>query len=116
MSQLKQINALALRLRLQGETYIRFGKYNEALIDFNKLLGLEPNNYLALRLRGETYLNLKKFNEALTDFNQLLEIQPNNRVLHNEIIEKYNQILEIEPNNALALRLQGETYQNFKKI
>ncbi|RHZ64177.1 hypothetical protein Glove_326g62 [Diversispora epigaea] len=51
-------NTLALRLR--GETYLKLEKYNEALIDFNKLLEKEPNNDLH------------------EEINEILEIEPNN--------------------------------------
>ncbi|RHZ76336.1 hypothetical protein Glove_199g141 [Diversispora epigaea] len=58
--------------------------YNEALIDFDKSLEIQPS------------------------FIESLEIQPYNRDLHEENIGKYSGI---EPNNALALRLRGKALE-----
>ncbi|RHZ77694.1 hypothetical protein Glove_174g10 [Diversispora epigaea] len=129
---------------LRGKTYQKLEKYNEELTNFNKLLGLEPNNVLALKSQGETYQKLEKYDE---DFNKLLEIRPSNAFalrlrgetyrklekynealidfnnlleiesnndLYEEIIDKCNEMLEVEPNNALALRSRGNKTEKNK--
>ena len=42
--------------------------YNEALVDFDKALAINPENAFALERRGETHQMLKNYNQALIDF------------------------------------------------
>ncbi|RHZ49240.1 hypothetical protein Glove_527g20 [Diversispora epigaea] len=102
-------NALALRSR--GKTYLKLEKYNEASMDFIKVLENEPNN--------------RDLHEEIIDkYNEILEIEPSNVLalsLRGKAYQKYNEAsinfikaLENEPNNAFVLRLRGETYQKLE--
>jgi tetratricopeptide (TPR) repeat protein len=54
-------------------------KYNEALIDFNKALALDPSSKDAKWMRGVLYLeSIKNYNAALSDFEALNKIDPTN--------------------------------------
>ncbi|RHZ64164.1 hypothetical protein Glove_326g76 [Diversispora epigaea] len=119
----------ANKLWSKGETCRKSKKYDEALMYFNKLFELEPNNTLALRPRGETYLKLKKYNKALTDFNNLLELNPFDYLAlelrgetylllgkYNEALMDFNNLLEKEPNNTLNLDLYEEIIDKYNKI
>ena len=62
------------QLRCQGKFCFIIGKYEQALVDFTRLLEFESMDPFALRYRGETYHIIKKYEESLADLDKLLEI------------------------------------------
>ncbi|RHZ64162.1 hypothetical protein Glove_326g75 [Diversispora epigaea] len=47
----------------KGEAYRKLKKYDEALMYFNNLLKIEPDNALALKIRSKTYQKLEKYSK-----------------------------------------------------
>ena len=62
------------QLKCQGKFYFIIGKYEQALVDFTRLLEFESMDPFALRYRGETYHMMEKYEESLADLDKLLEI------------------------------------------
>ena len=56
----------AASLKIRGYVHYWLDQYEDALLDFNKSLELEPNNVWALKQRGEVYRMLKKYDNAET--------------------------------------------------
>jgi tetratricopeptide (TPR) repeat protein len=50
--------------------------HDEALADYDRAIGLDPDNILALAARGDTYLKLKQYDEALADYNRAIGLDP----------------------------------------
>lgn len=46
----------------------------EAILDFNKAIGLNPNYAFAYRNRGKSEIQLNQNSKACTDFNKALEL------------------------------------------
>ncbi|RIB23353.1 kinase-like domain-containing protein [Gigaspora rosea] len=67
-------------LENRAKLYFESGKYDESLINLNRLLDINPNNAITLSDRGLTYYVMGKYNESLTDYNKSLEIDPNNAI------------------------------------
>jgi len=58
-----------------GVEMLRDEQYEEAIVNFNKAIELNPqyNHYL---MRGKAYMSLKKYDEALVDFDLTLAMNP----------------------------------------
>ena len=61
-------------LKCQGKFYFIIGKYEQALVDFTRLLEFESMDSFALRYRVETYHMMEEYEESLADLDKLLEI------------------------------------------
>ena len=66
-------NARALNNR--GGIYAQQGRYDQALMDFNRVLSIHPRDADAYVNRGAVYLRKKHYNLALRDYNQALRIK-----------------------------------------
>jgi tetratricopeptide (TPR) repeat protein len=53
-------------------------KYDQALIDFDRVIQLEEKNQLAILRRGLTYQRLGKYEQALADFDRAIQINDKN--------------------------------------
>lgn len=69
-SESQQFVSLGDKLRTSGQV-------QEAIVQYDKAIKLEPSNYLFLFKRGVAYRSLGKDSLALGDFNKVLDIQPN---------------------------------------
>ncbi|WP_066426017.1 serine protease [Anabaena sp. 4-3] len=100
----------------------KFGKgdYKGAIVAYNEVIRLNPNNTEAFLYRGSTYYTLGDKQGAIADYNQALKINPNyvqpyiNRgVARSQLgdnqgaIADFNQALKINPNFALAYNHRG---------
>ena len=103
-------------LKNKGDSLIKFGKYDEAITYYDKILEIDPNNVDALINKGVALGNLDKYNEAISYFDKVLEIDPNNvYALNNkgtsliklsrykEAISYFDIVLEINPRDTVAL-------------
>ena len=62
---------------MESSLYLNLKQYDNALINLNRALEIEPNNTHALRNRGVAYLDLKQYDNALINLNRVLKIEPN---------------------------------------
>ncbi len=60
-------------------------KYQESIIQFNKVIELAPENILAYSLLAEAYLHLKQPKEALKAFKRLLFLSPESEKAQNAV-------------------------------
>jgi tetratricopeptide (TPR) repeat protein len=63
---------------LSGEAKRLSNKLQEAIVDFDASLHLEPNSASALRCRGEAKRLSENYEEAIMDFDTSLRLAPNN--------------------------------------
>lgn len=61
------------RLLQQGENELQQGDFNAAIVRFNDVLALEPDNVQALILRGESQLGLENYGQVLRDATAALD-------------------------------------------
>lgn len=67
---LAQAHSLRANISMQTE------RYDNAVNDFNALLRIDPQNYIAIYQRGTALYNLGRYDEAKADFNLLRQINP----------------------------------------
>ena len=59
-----------------GNIYQKQGKFPQALIEFNKIIDINPNLSQGYKSRGYLFYKLGKLDEAISDFNQVCRIDP----------------------------------------
>lgn len=93
----------------------RQGKYEKAILEFDKVVSREPRNADALSDRGVAKFHVKDFEGALSDMDQALELEPNNPYRYASrayirdksgdtkgAIEDYKKAIELDPENAVS--------------
>ena len=100
----------------KGNLKMNLLKYEEALVFFNKVIKIDPENGQAYADRGMAEYHLKDFKSALEDFNSALRINPDygevydlRGIVKNELGDKvgacedWNKSYELGYNNAFIL-------------
>ena len=106
-----------------GWGLIAEGKLNEANVNFQKAVELNPNNVEALQGLAKTYIYLDKNKEAQTILDKILKLDSKNVFAmiymakihawsnrYNAAIDLYNNALKIEPTNTDAKIGLAEVY------
>jgi tetratricopeptide (TPR) repeat protein len=60
----------------KGVALVLEGKYNEAIINFNKAIELDPKDAVAYNNRGVAYGELGNYEQEITDCSKAIEINP----------------------------------------
>lgn len=98
-----------------GNKYLQEGKYQEAILAFEKVIQIEPKNISARLGLGQAYIATKEFVKAETVLKEVIGIDPNNIQAREDLFKAYltegnldeaNAILEeiskIEPNKDIS--------------
>jgi tetratricopeptide (TPR) repeat protein len=96
------------------------GKNDEAVVNYDRALALQPKHAEALSNRGNTLKALKRFDEALDSFDRALAVQPDYPIAlsnrgavlfemgqYEEALATYDRSLAIRPDQAVALYNRG---------
>ncbi|MDB9455908.1 tetratricopeptide repeat protein [Dolichospermum circinale CS-534/05] len=102
-----------------GDKY-RNGDYRGAILAYNEVIRLTPNDTEALIFRGNAYNKSGDKQAAIQDYNQAIKINPNYALAYNNrgktrldlgdkqgAIDDHNQALKINPNYADAYASRG---------
>ena len=94
--------------------------HDEALADYDRAIGLDPDNILAVAARGDTYLKLKQYDEALADYNRAIDLEPGYAPTlvsrgeayklmrrYEEALADFNRAIELNPGYARAIADRG---------
>jgi tetratricopeptide (TPR) repeat protein len=100
----------------EGNSLLSDGRYDEALICYDRALELNPNDAVTLGNKGAALLSLERYDEALEFFDISLELDPNSAWTWNErgvclswlgrydeALICYDRALAIDPNYQPAL-------------
>ena len=107
----------------RGIAYDKEGLYDQAILDYNKALKINPRYAEAYNNRGVAYRRKGQYDRAISDYNKALEINPrdaeayNNRGVaysnkgqYDQAISDYNEALEINPRFAEGYYGRGICY------
>jgi tetratricopeptide (TPR) repeat protein len=106
--------AARLAWRHLGDTYVRAGRYDEALDSFDHCIALEPDSADAYYDRAAVYLDLGRYDSAIADYDKVIESNPNSAAAYNnrgnawaaagrlqEAVRDYEKAMALEPRSAL---------------
>ena len=114
--------------RFEWQLLLSENKYEEALEAIDKVLEVNPSDYIALKIKSVVLTYIGKYEEALEVLSKALEINPNDNgtfaikgnVLadlgkYGEALEVLNKALEIDPNDDFTLTSKGDVLVNLGK-
>lgn len=108
----------------RGCDYLKAGRFEEALKEFNDALSRNPIDSYTLTKRGEVHLKLSKYGLAEQDFAEALKLDPESHTaliklaeiqvskeeLENALLH-LNDLLLLSPNHVEALILRGKVHR-----
>jgi tetratricopeptide (TPR) repeat protein len=133
------VEAKAINHAYFGLALVQKGRINEAIVQFQKVLQLDPDFEMAQNNLGNALLQSGRTDEAITHFQKVLQLHPDLALAHfnlgnallqkgrvDEAIPQYRKAAEIKPNYleahfnlSLALAQQGrvdEAIPEYKKV
>jgi tetratricopeptide (TPR) repeat protein len=106
----------------QGQSYQKQGRFNEALMEFNKIIELRPHIIIGYFSRGCLYLQEDRWDEAIADLNQAMRIDPTDPLIRfnrgNAYIGKkqYDKAWEdMQKAMDMGFKVKPEILENLKK-
>ena len=118
------LNKVRITLRESGKQHLLSERHQEALEDFNRILGPDENDTSALAHRGITYLAMGQPKKALLDFTRVIQLDPDDAIALAHRGETYRQLGQLDnalldinraikqmPNDAWAIGIRGLIYQ-----
>ena len=95
----------------RGEAYIKLQQYDRAILDFQKVIQIDPNSsFLAWNNLGKVYYQQQEYQKAIEAYNEALAIKPEylpaligmgnaqkSSRLYDQAADSYNRALEINP-------------------
>jgi tetratricopeptide (TPR) repeat protein len=116
------IKSLALAERAEAHRLTK--RYDDALVDFNDAVELNPKLTWAIASRGDTYRSMGRQRDAIADFNRAIEQIPTlawaiaargicwRSLGHlREALRNFDAAIELDANYAWALANRAETYR-----
>lgn len=102
----------------QANAYFVKGDYNQAVVNYNKVIELnakEPTTYLS---RGLAYYNTKFYDLAVADYNKAIELNPGDSMIYFKRGDSYEKLGNIEKaiadyQKAVELDAANETAKSY---
>jgi len=107
----------------RGIAYEKKGQFEKAILDYDKVISIEPNLIDAYNKRGNSYLVLSKYEEAIADFSKAIQINPYSTEAYNNrgnayigifncdlAIADFSEVIKINPSFAEAYNNRGIAY------
>jgi tetratricopeptide (TPR) repeat protein len=107
----------------RGIAYLKKGRFDLALLDFNRAIEIRPDFTLAYINRGTAHQEMGHYDLSIRDFNRAIELEPDNSMAFNNrgftyvLIGDFERArkdlersLELSPDNIYALNSMAELY------
>ena len=104
----------------QGMALAQAGKFEEAIVEFTKVIEADPKNPRNYNNRGTAYRSAGKFPEALADFSKAIELAPKDamgyfergqtNVIQNQFdaaLPDLDKAIELKPDLVAAYKFRG---------
>jgi len=82
------------KLYKNGEAFFKDKKYNEAIVEFSKVIEQKSTHDRAFNYRGLSYAAIKEDKKAVDDFKQAIGLKPKNAQYHFNLAESYFNLKE----------------------
>jgi len=106
-----------------GDTYSEQEQWDEAIMEYNQAIELDPELAEAYNNRGAAYNEKKQWDLAITDLNKAIELDPEEAMAYNNRGNAYNgkeqwdlaladlnKAIELDPEEAMAYNNRGVAY------
>ena len=97
-----------------AERYLSEMKYEQAIIEFDKILSVEPKNEEAYIGKAEAYIELNKYDDAVDALNKCLDSAEN--INYDRIVEISIRIIGLAPDSAAAYLVCSNAYINLENV
>lgn len=110
--------------RERGRQYRLAGRYEQALVDFDRAIDAKPQYSEALSGRGETYRLMGRYEEALADFDRAIDLEPEDEWTiasrgetyqsmdrYEEALADFSRAIDLDPEIAYYIAIRGEMYR-----
>lgn len=107
----------------RGNELSRAGKFEEAVVEYEQALEIEPENVDLLSNLGVAYYNLGQLDKAIDHYSRAIEIAPNDADIRSNLaaayvqldqldnaLEEYKKAVELNPSLAQAFFGLGVVY------
>ncbi|MDP4180112.1 MAG: CDC27 family protein [Bacillota bacterium] len=91
-------------LRIEGQIYMRNGNIDYAILIFNKLLSINPNDSDAISYRATAFYEKKQIQECLSDYSRVYSKVPDTKEIPLLMAKSYFKIGSLEKANEWALK------------
>ena len=111
-------------LLIDNQSFMRV-EYGRTMVDYDKLIELDPDNADAYHERGDFYYEMDQYGKAIADYSRAIELEPRyasayfNRAYaygeigeYNKAIADYSKAIELNPSDAQAYYNRGLDYHN----
>ena len=98
-------------------------KYDEALLNFNRAIVLEPDFAQSYYLRAHTHFNMENYKEAIADYTKCIDYDPNHTEAYywrgeayydledyGNAISNYSEAIKLDSDNTYYYYSRGTTY------
>jgi protein O-mannosyl-transferase len=112
-----------------GYSYGELGKWENAIADYSKAIGINPNYHIAYYNRGVAYDNLEQWEKAIADYSSAIVINPKyptayfNRGIDyynlghlDKAIEDYSKAIRYNPRYSDAYSNRGIAFYNLRQL
>jgi tetratricopeptide (TPR) repeat protein len=112
----------------RANTRKMMGRYDDALVDYNRTLELHPQHVDARNNRGNMYADMKDDDKALEDFNEIIRMDPKyvnayynrgnmyrRRNMHQDAIRDYTMAIQLCPKYADAYFNRAICFREMKQ-
>lgn len=131
-----ELDNLSLRNRTRahnarGNAHLLLNDFDQALIDFNRVIELNPKSPFSYQSRSLAYFKSGRYNEAITDFTRTIQLDPEyvyayiyrsdayfRLGLFDHAISDYEKLMELNPEDLYIYFNRGLAYfynDKFKK-
>ena len=108
----------------RGTAYYILGKYDEAIAELDRAIGLKPQYADAYNSRGRVYSGKGDYVRALADCDKAVELSPGDMLAHysrgrtyadkgdyDRAVADYSEVIRIEPDFIAAYRNRAAAYE-----
>ncbi len=113
----------------RGGAYQSLGRLDEALLDFDEAIALNPRNPLLYHVRATLHYEMSNLEFAINDLDEAIRLNPsdpslfsNRAIVHadsgdlSKAIRDYNEAVRLDPTNPTFYRNRGTTYLRFGRF
>lgn len=107
----------------QTITYCDQGQYDQALVEINKALDINPRDADMFNVRGVIYFEKGEYDRAISDYSKAIALEPQKASFYDDrgcaywrtqhydkAIADHSRAIELEPENALFYAIRGHAW------